>query len=53
MKFQRIIKHFKIFGSMESDYIVDLAKIIACKIYDEEKKNRGFFQISIWIIKII
>ena len=47
MKFQRIIKHFKIFGSMESDYIIDLAKIIVCKIYDEEKKTDIFSNFTI------
>ena len=47
MKFQRIIKHFKAFGSMESDYIIDLAKIIACKIYDEEKNTEIFSNFTI------
>ena len=45
-KFQRIIKRFKTFGASELDYVIDLAKIIACKIYDEEKETKIFLNLS-------
>ena len=46
IKFQRIINQFRNAGINSDDYVIDLAKIIACKIYDETNKTNIFINFT-------
>ena len=46
IKFQRIIDYFRRSGIHRYDYAVDLAKIIACKMYDELNKKKIFINFT-------